>query len=86
MKKGVLLLLLIISACSNKKEPAEYPVWTEEDRAYLISEFKSTKETIHQLVDNLSYEQWHYKLTEKSWSIGYIIEHQHHTYDFIFFV
>jgi DinB superfamily len=75
MKKGFLIIFLIISACSNKKENTAAPIWTEKDRAYLINEFKSTKEVIHQLVDNLNYEQWHYKLTEKSWSIGYIIEH-----------
>ena len=75
MKKGFLLLVLIISACSNKEDTVEYPVWTEEDRAYLINEFETTQDIIHKLVDNLTYDQWHYKLTEKSWSVGYIIEH-----------
>ncbi len=74
MKKALLLFTVLAVACTPQDDKA-FPVWSEEDRAHLISEFESTKKVIHDLVDRLSFEQWNFKPDEDSWSIGYIIEH-----------
>ena len=72
MQKYLALLFIVLSACESQ---ADYPIWTEEDRALLVSEFQSTQNNLHKIVDTLSYEQWNFKADSTSWSVGLVVEH-----------
>ena len=69
----MLLLPFALLACTQANK--DYPTWSEEDRAFLIGEFRSTQRKIHDLVDQLSYEQWNFRSDSNSWSIGFVVEH-----------
>lgn len=73
--KKLLLLLIFAAACNPKSDTKTYPVWTEEDRALLLREFRQTKTDLHKLVDDLSDAQWYFTPDENSWPIAWIIEH-----------
>jgi uncharacterized damage-inducible protein DinB len=49
--------------------------WTEEDRSFLLKELRRTKDKLSAETENLTMAQWHFKPSEKSWSIAQVVEH-----------
>ena len=56
-------------------EPLKVPIWTEEDRKYLLDNLIRSKEEIIAETKNLTKEQWNFKESPDRWSINQIVEH-----------
>lgn len=81
MKISVLTFVLLIGLGTstygqpNEDEKSGTPVWTEQDRNYLLSNLTRSLEELTKEVENLTEEQWNYKENSDSWSINQIVEH-----------
>jgi len=74
-----LILLIGITITSNAQTSAvqesDIPVWTEEDRKYLLDNLIRSKEELIQETKNLTDEQWSFKESPDRWNINQIVEH-----------
>jgi hypothetical protein len=81
MKITLVTLTLVFGLLNHSKgqtktdEPSEAPVWTEDDRKYLLENLIRSKEEIIAETKNLTKEQWNFKERPDRWSINQIIEH-----------
>lgn len=81
MKISILTLLcflgLVISTKgqANEDQKSETPIWTEEDRRYLLDNLIRSKEELTKEVQNLTEEQWKFQENSDRWSINKIVEH-----------
>lgn len=76
----IILTLLFGLTISSKAQLSEdqqpkTPVWTEEDRQYLLNNLIKSKEELIQETKGLSIEQWNFKESSDRWSINQIVEH-----------
>ena len=81
MKISILTLLLFLGLVIStegqvsKDQKSETPVWTEEDRKYLLDNLIQSKDELTKEVQNLTEEQWNFKENPDRWSINQIVEH-----------
>ena len=70
------ILFLFFTSCtvSVTNDPIP-PVWTEEDRSFLIEQFEKSRSELMNEVQKLTDEQWNFKKDSTSWSIAEIVEH-----------
>ena len=72
----VLLLVLLISGCRQPTETSSSePWWTDEDRAFILSELDRTTDELRSELASLTAEQWLFKEDSTRWSILEIVEH-----------
>ena len=74
MEKIPILFFVVCLSCGQSNQD-HFPIWSDDDRSYLLKEFHETGAAVHAIVDSLNSEQWNYKLSDDDWSIAYIIEH-----------
>ena len=60
---------------ANEDKKSASPVWTEEDRSYLLNNLTRSLEKLTNEVGNLTEEQWNFKENPDRWSINQIVEH-----------
>jgi hypothetical protein len=65
---GCLAITLPLQLWSQK-------LWNEDDRAYLLSQLKQTREALLKETSNLSDAQWNFKESPDRWSIKEVTEH-----------
>ncbi len=70
-----LMMSHILLAQQPSDQKVDPPVWTEEDRTYLLENLLRSKEELIAAVKDLSEEQWNFKEDESRWSINQIVEH-----------
>ena len=73
-----LLLLVLVTATNGQADEMEesaFPVWTEEDRSYLLDNLTRSLEELTNEVVNLTDEQWNFRENPDRWSINQIVEH-----------
>lgn len=72
-----LLFGLVTTSSGQAKEnqKSATPVWTGEDRKYLLDNLIRSKEELIAAVVNLTEAQWNFKEEEERWSINQIVEH-----------
>jgi len=81
LKSSLLTLLLFlglvtsIKGQANEVQESETPVWTEEDRAYLLDNLTQSKGELIKETQNLTEEQWNFREDTDRWSINQIVEH-----------
>ncbi len=79
LKTLTILTILIGLAISIQAQPNEdqqsTPVWTEEDRQYLLENLIKSKDELLQETEGLTVEQWNFKESPDRWSINQIVEH-----------
>lgn len=49
--------------------------WTAQDKEQLFLEYQRTMQSVNDLTQNLTPEQWSFKETPSSWNIGQVLEH-----------
>ena len=54
---------------------ATQPIWTENDRQFLVENLERTRNEMMKEAEKLSPRQWHFKETDTSWSIAKVVEH-----------
>ena len=54
---------------------ASMQLWSEQDKQFIVDELNTTTQQVLDEVKDLTQEQWNFKETSESWSIGYIVEH-----------
>jgi hypothetical protein len=64
-----------INAQTNAEQVSDSPIWTEEDRKYLLDNLIKSKEELIQETENLTDEQWNFKESPDRWNINQIVEH-----------
>ena len=55
--------------------PTNGKYWSEQDRAMLLRELERTRNEVIAQTEKLTPEQWHFKPSEKAWSIAQVVEH-----------
>ena len=81
MKISTLTFALILGLVTstygqaNEDKKSETPVWTEEDRSYLLNNLTRSLDELTTEVENLTEEQWNFKENPDRWSINQIVEH-----------
>lgn len=68
-------LVTLTKGQTSEEQESETPVWTEEDREYLLSNLTQSKEELIEETQNLTEEQWNFKENPGRWSINQIVEH-----------
>ncbi|MEP5611461.1 MAG: DinB family protein [Cyclobacteriaceae bacterium] len=63
------------NAQTNTDQESSIPVWTEEDRKYLLDNLVKSKEELIQETKNLTEKQWNFKESPDRWNINQIVEH-----------
>ena len=56
-------------------QEVETPVWTEEDREYLLNNLTQSREELTEETQHLTEKQWNFKENPDRWSINQIVEH-----------
>ncbi|MEM9674194.1 MAG: DinB family protein [Bacteroidota bacterium] len=74
---SILLLGLVIlsKGQENEDQSSSVPVWTEEDREYLLDNLIRSKIELAEETSGLTNEQWNFKENPDRWSINQIVEH-----------
>ena len=62
-------------AQTNEDQASDTPLWTEEDRQYLLDNLIKSKEELIQGTKNLTDEQWNFRESSDRWNINQIVEH-----------
>jgi hypothetical protein len=62
-------------AQTNEDQASDIPLWTEEDRKYLLDNLIKSKEELIQETKNLTDEQWNFRESSDRWNINQIVEH-----------
>lgn len=81
MKKSILTLTLVIglfnlsNGQTKTDESSKVPIWTEDDRKYLLDNLIRSKEELIAETKNLTKAQWNFKESPDRWSINQIVEH-----------
>src|SRR5688500_4369228 len=74
MKK--LLLFVATGIVLSLNTTAQMPVnWTEQDRAYLLTELRRSRDELIRETKGLSAKQWSFRESPERWSINEIVEH-----------
>jgi hypothetical protein len=68
-------LLIPIKGKTQTDQSSKAPVWTEDDRKYLLSNLIRSKEEIIKETKGLTKKQWNFKESPDRWSINQIVEH-----------
>jgi hypothetical protein len=68
-------LALLSKGQTNTDKSSPPPVWTEDDRKYLLDNLIRSKKEIMEETRNLTKEQWNFKESADRWSINQIVEH-----------
>jgi hypothetical protein len=64
-----------ISGQTRETSPSTTPIWTEEDRHYLLENLNRSKKELLDATENLTEDQWNFKESPDAWSISQIVEH-----------
>lgn len=81
MKSIFVTLILFIGitftnhAQTSTDQESDIPVWTEEDRNYLLDNLIKSKEELIKETENLTDEQWNFKESRDRWNINQLVEH-----------
>ena len=81
MKKSILALTLVIglfnlsNGQTKTDESSKVPIWTEDDRKYLLDNLIRSKAELIAETKNLTKAQWNFKESPDRWSINQIVEH-----------
>jgi DinB superfamily len=68
--------LLIMGKGQAKIDPSsKVPVWTEDDRKFLLDNLVRSRQEIIEETRNLTKEQWNFKESPDRWNINQIVEH-----------
>lgn len=80
--KSFLVVLTFVLGCfipsngQTKTDPSStVPVWTEDDRKYLLDNLIRSNQEIIEETKNLTKEQWNFKESHDRWNINQIVEH-----------
>ncbi len=72
---SLLVFIAPTKAQTEQDQPSASPVWTEEDRTYLLQNLVRSKDELTTAVQNLTEAQWDFKEEPDRWSINQIVEH-----------
>ena len=61
------------NAQTDEDKKSDIPVWTEEDRKYLLDNLIRSKEELIQETKNLTDEQWDFKENSNRWNINQLV-------------
>ncbi len=69
------LVAMMATGCGPSASVPSTPIWTVEERNWLLSELDRTTSEVLAAVDDLTDEQWYFKETADRWCLVEIIEH-----------
>ncbi len=71
--KNLITISFLIICCANIF--AQNELWETKDKQKLIDNYKRAQKELNNETSKLSKKQWNYKIGEKTWTIGQVVEH-----------